>query len=171
MSHKLSKALLIFTLFICSNIIGQDLLYKYVELLDANFGFKPKVYPYENLNTPEMKLLDNFNQCRTFDKLSGLEKLNFETIKNVKISFLKTEKKIEDVYWRITLQEWVFEDKDCLDDFEKTLDSMEHNRIQFCVNKGGIKWWSDDNSLIIMTSSAYNMTFQYDLIRRILKKK
>jgi len=158
-------------LFFCTNIFGQNKLHKYVELLDANFGFKAKIHPYQKLDISQKYLRYNFKKCETFDQLSNLSRLNFQTIKEVKLAVLKTQKKKDGFYWSIELQEWKFEDINCLNDFEKILNSMNLSHIQFCVNKGGIRWWSDQNSLFIMTSDAYRMTFKYDLIKRILKKK
>ncbi|MDY8135447.1 hypothetical protein [Aquimarina sp. 2201CG5-10] len=54
-------------------------------------------------------------------------------------------------------------------EFIKILNGPKRNRIQFCVNKGGIMSWKEGNKIYFVTSQAYFVTYHYEEIKTAIK--
>lgn len=147
----------------CLTSLSQDAFANALASLNSELEFKPKTASYATSKKPNQDFIDQFEKCAEFEKLEKLRDLNFDLIINVKSADLITSKWKGN--WQIEFREWEFESESCATDFMSTLDSLQKNLIQVCVNKGGIMWWRDENKVYVVTSGAYFVTYHYQEIK------
>jgi len=158
-------------LFNLSNTLGQDNFSKGIEQLCSELEYEVVKGSFEQLNAPKPIFIESIHACSSEEELSQFAKLDFTKIETVKFAKLKSIKKVDNTFARITYQEWVFTSKEIASTFFNTLESTNQQIAQFCINKGGLMWWYKDQSVFILTSQAYFVTFQYDEIQQILKQE
>ncbi|TMM57164.1 hypothetical protein FEE95_11780 [Maribacter algarum] len=147
----------------CSISFGQDAFANALASLNLELEFQPKTDSYTTSNKPNQDFVTQFEKCADYEKLERLSELDFDLITKVKCSDLITSK--WEGKWQIEFREWEFESESCATDFMSTLDSLQHNRIQVCVSKGGIMWLRDENKIYLVTSGAYFVTYHYKEIK------
>ncbi len=147
----------------CFTSLAQDSFANALVSLNSELEFKTKSDSYTTTQKPNQDFIKQFEKCAEFEKLEKLSNLDFDLITNVKFSNLITSK--WKGKWQIEFREWEFESESCATDFMSTLDSLQHNRIQVCVSKGGIMWWKDENKIYLVTSGAYFVTYHYKEIK------
>ena len=142
---------------------SQDTFANAVQALEKELYFQLASESHEVLNHPKPAFIKRFKRCSEHKTLEKLAALNFGSITKVKYADL-----VKKGNFRITLQEWEFTTADLTKAFTQTLDAIGRRHIQDCVNKGGFMWWSIGSKLYLLTSPAYNMTFEYKDIKKVL---
>ncbi len=160
--------LIIILLGSCLKSFSQDNFANALVSLNSELEFKSTSDTYSNTEKPNEKLIEQFKKCVEFEKLEKLSDLDFQNITNVKSSELFSSK--WKGKWQIEFQEWEFESENCTTDFISILDSLQQDRIQFCVSKGGIMWWKNKNRIYVVTSKAYFVTYHYKEIKASIIK-
>ncbi|WGH75649.1 hypothetical protein P8625_00360 [Tenacibaculum tangerinum] len=160
---------LLLTLILIGNYLtsfAQDNFANALVSLNSKLEFKPTSDSYKNGKKPDENFIKQFKKCAEFDKLEKLTELSFDKITKVKSSELFTSK--WKGKWQIEFQEWEFEQEKYASDFINLLDDLDHSRVQFCVSKGGIMWWKDNDKIYLVTSRAYFVTYHYAEIKNAI---
>ncbi|XOV92208.1 MAG: hypothetical protein ACFHWX_18615 [Bacteroidota bacterium] len=149
---------------------GQDKFAMHIVDVCQTLNFELTTDGIIQLESPDSVLLKEFKRCTNEPELAQLEKLNFKSIEEVKIAKIKSIKSRNSIYDRITCQQWIFGTTQQANDFSRILEQINKEDAQFCINKGGLDWWKEDNSIFVLTSRAYVSTFKYGDIRNIFVK-
>jgi len=141
---------------------GQCSFQSKVDKLKHELGFK-EYESHGSSPNPVSQLQSRFQHCSKY--YPSLQDLSFEYITHSQVIELRSPTHGH----RMSLFQWTMVSQKEATTFLQVLSSIEHRRLQECVNKGGIAWWGEGNCLYIITSPAYNMTFSYGAILNALK--
>ena len=147
---------------------SQDEFQNALISLNSELEFKPTSDSYISNEKPNQSFVEKFKNCAELKKLDRLNELDFGDIRSVKSSELYTSK--WKGKWQIEFREWVFVNEEHATKFVDILESSNQSHIQFCVNKGGIMWWRDNDKVYIVTSRAYFVTYHYKEIKSAIIK-
>ncbi len=157
------------TLILIGNFLisfSQDNFKNAITSLETELEFKSTSESYLKGNKPNEDFINQFIKCSEFELLENLKTLNFNDITKTKYSELFTSK--WKGKWQIEFREWEFKNEENAKDFIELLDNLSQSRIQFCVSKGGIMWWKNQNKIYLVTSRAYYVTYHYKEIKNVI---
>jgi len=162
------KLLLYSTLLLCAQFIwAQDPFEDAIAALGQEMS-----YTYANgdtlslSDTPDESLINAFKQCSGFEGLSGLAKLRFDNITQVKSAALSKRGSND----AITFQEWTLSSQEAAATFTQGLNTPSPRYVQFCVSEGGMMWWQQADKIYMITSGSYATTFQYNKIKAVINQ-
>ena len=145
---------------------------------------KEMKYELENDSTVLNHINDEFfrglTQCREYHPM--VTDLSFEGVVAVKRADLKQAFHKNYYYRSFSLNQITFDAPSAAGKFIHVLDlasSWEpespdqlrpRSNVQECINKGGITWWQIEETVYIIMSQAYSMTFEYEKLWKVINK-
>ena len=141
-------------------------------LLDTEFGYQSQSVSGDTLYMTsegvDPGLIAQFTSCA--DQDARLKDIDFSMVKGVKKTMVKSRETLDNMYLRVSIQEWQFENDSVAIAFTTQLTDVAMDDRE-CINKGGILWWQTGDKFYLMTTPAYRFFFEFDKIKTVLDKK
>ena len=165
----MTKTFLIITLIFSFVSSAQNRFTASISQLETDFDYYP-----ETINGNK-NYVDKSQVAKWFKKSKEnclrnnpkLENLNFDEFIKVKSADIRSKKPLEgNIYLRITIEEWTFNNEKSATTFENKLKSIDLN----CINKGGVEFWRIKENIYLIISPATRFSYEFESIKNSMNK-